>query len=262
MSLLWSELRLRRLSLAVWFVAIVLLMLLVVAFYPSVRDNPELNSIYGDLSPSAQGLLGGSDLTSPAGYLSTQVFAFFLPIVVLVFGLSRGAALLAGEEEERTLDLLLAQPVTRTSAYVQKSAALVVGLALLTLASWLPLVTVGRAVGLDLPWTDTLAVCVQMGLFCLALSLWAQAIASATGRRVLGVAVAAAYAFVAYLVYGLAGAVSWLEHLNPLSLWRWYLGNDPLNNGLGWQEVTVLVATSVAAVLVGTILFSRRDLRS
>jgi ABC-2 type transport system permease protein len=262
MKLLHSELRLRWVSLTLWCVAIVLIMLLIVAFYPSVRDDPSLNAIYEGLSQSAQGLLGGSDLTSPSGYLSTQVFAFFLPIVVLVFGLARGAASLAGEEEDRTLDLLLAQPVPRWSAYLQKSAALFVGLLLLTLASWLPLVLVGPAVRLDLPWTNTLAVCVQMGLFALALSLWAQAISAASGRRGVGLAVVSAYAFVAYLVYGLADAVSWLAPVKGLSLWRWYLGNDPLDTGFGATEVLVLLLTSLAALAVGTALFARRDLRS
>lgn len=262
MRLLRSELRLRWVSLLLWCVAVLLVMLLIVAFYPSIRDDPSLNSIYAGLSESAQGLLGGSDLTSPAGYLSTQVFAFFLPVVLLVFGLARGAASLAGEEEDRTLDLLLAQPVPRWSAYLQKSAALLVGLTVLTLSTWLPLVLLGPAVRLDLPWSSTLAVCVQMGLFCLALSLWAQAISAATGRRGVGLAVVCGYAFVAYLLYGLADAVSWLAPVKGLSLWRWYLGNDPLDNGFGIGEVVVLLLSCVVALAVGSALFARRDLRA
>lgn len=261
MRLLRSELRLRWVSLLLWCVAVVIVMLLIVAFYPSIRDNPSLNSIYSGLSGSAQGLLGGSNLTSPSGYLSTQVFAFFLPVVLLVFGLGRGATSLAGEEEERTLDLLLSQPVPRWSAYLQKSLALLVGLVLLTLATWLPLVLLGPAVQLDLPWSSTLAVCVQMGLFCAALSPWAQAVSAATGRRAIGLAVASGYAFLAYLVYGLADVVSWLAPIKGLSLWRWYLGNDPLQSGFGPRELSVLILAAAAGTAVGVALFARRDLR-
>jgi ABC-2 type transport system permease protein len=260
--LLRSELRLQRVSLTIWTLSVAALMLLIIAVYPSVRDDPSLNSIYESLGPSAQGLLGGSDLTSPVGYLSTQVFAFFLPIVLLVFGLGRAAASIAGEEEGRTLDLLLAQPVPRWSAYLQKAAALAVGLALLTLASWLPIVALDSAVQFDLPWTQTLAVCVQMGLFVLGLSLAAQAIAAATGRRSIGLAVAAGYAVVSYLVYGLAGSVPALEHVLPLSLWHWYLGNDPLSTGFGSAAVLVLGAVVVVSAAVGVALFDRRDLRA
>ena len=89
MTLFLSELRLRWRSLVAWTASVGLLVLLVVSIYPTVLDNPDLDSIYGDLSPAAQALLGGSDLTSPAGYLNTQLFAFFLPAILLVFGITR-----------------------------------------------------------------------------------------------------------------------------------------------------------------------------
>ncbi len=261
MRLLGSELRLRWVSLVVWFLSVAALVGLVVAFYPSVRDDESLNSLYADLSPSLQALLGGSDLTSPVGYLNTQLFAFFLPAVLLVFGLARGAGSIAGEEEERTLDLLLAQPVSRSSAYVQKAAALATGVLAMTLAPWLVLAASSSAVQFDLPAADLAAMCAQMGLFCLALSLAAQAIAAATGRRAHGVAVVAGYTLVSYVVYGLATTVSWLRTLRPLTLWRWYLLDEPLRSGLSGPGVVVLVAVSLACMGVGAALFGRRDLR-
>lgn len=262
MRLLVSELRLRRFSLIVWVVSVAALVLLVVAFYPQVRDNPSLNSLYADMSPSMQALLGGSDLTSPAGFLNTQLFAFFLPAVLMTFGLSRGAASLAGEEEERTLDLLLAQPIPRWSTYLQKSAAITVGVGVLTVATWAPLAALNKAVQFNLPGAHLAAVCLQMGLLTLALSLVAQAIAAAVGRRAIGLSAVAGYAFVSYVIYGLSGTVSGLRHLRPLTIWRWYLPNDPLSNGLGWPEATVLVGVCLIAVCTGLSLFGRRDLRA
>ena len=262
MRLFGSELRLRLLSLIVWAVSIVLLVLLIGAFYPAVRDDPSLNELYGSLSSSMQALLGGSDLTSPVGYLNTQLFAFVLPVALLVFGLGRGAASVAGEEEDRTLDLLLAQPVSRRSAYVQKSLALSAGLALLTFVGWLPLVALNGPVKFDLPVGNLAAVSLQTGLMCLSLSLGAQAIAAWTGRRSYGLAVVAGYVFVSYVVYGLSGTVDWLAHLRPLTIWRWAQLNDPLSTGFGWQELAVLGFVSLGAVAVGILLFQGRDLRA
>lgn len=262
MSLLWSELRMRRLSLVIWAVAIGLLMLMIAAVYPSVRDNPSMDSIYAELSPAAQQLLGGSDITSPAGYLSTQAFAFFLPAVILVYGLSRAAATVAGEEEDRTLDLLLAQPLARWNAYLQKSLAVAVGLVVLGIAALVPVLALNGPVRLDLPVANLTAVVVQMTLFCLALAMWTQAISAATGRRVLGLAAVVGYVVVSYLVYGLSSSVAWLQHLVPLSLWRWYLGNDPLQAGFGAVECLVLIASAATGAVVGLWLFGRRDLHA
>lgn len=262
MRLLRSELSLHRVALLVWGLSVAALMLVIAAVYPSIHGNDSLNSIYGDLSPAAQGLLGGSNLTSPVGYLNTQVFAFFLPVVVLVFGLSRGSASLAGEEENRTLDLLLAQPITRRATYLQKFAAMALGVLELSLVTAATLWLLDDPVGLHLATIRIFAVSVQMGLFCLALAAAAQAIAAAAGRRVFGTAAAAGYAFLSYLIYGLAPAVPVLRHLRPLSLWRYYLGNEPLSNGFGGLEVTVLVGATIVALVVGTLAFQRRDLRA
>ena len=262
MTLLWSELRLRRTSLLVWMTAVALLIVTIAAVYPSIRDNPELNSIYGSLSPSAQQLLGGSDLTSPEGYLSTQVFAFFVPAVILVFALARGAGTVAGEEEERTLDLLMAQPLARWNAYAQKAAAVVVGIGALCLATALPLFALNAPVHLDLPSWHLAGMVTQMFLFCVALAMWSMAVSAATGRRTVGLAVVVGYVVVSYVVYGLGSTSSWMGPLRPLSLWRWYLGNDPLKDGFGYVEGSVLLAAALVAVVLGIWGFDRRDLHA
>ena len=262
MSLILSELRLRRASLIVWTVSIALLVLMIVGVYPSIRDNTSLNAIYGDISQSAQQLLGGSDLTSPVGYLSTQLFAFFLPAVILVFVLGRCAATIAGEEEDRTLDLLLAQPLARPAAYLEKAAAIAIGLLVVTLSVVIPLLAFNSAVKFDLPVADVSAVVVQMYLFCLALGVWTQAICAAFGRRGVGLGIVVGYIVVSYLVYGLSASIPLLMHLRPLSLWRWFLGNDPLQNGFGAAECLVLVVTIAVGLGAGVWLFGRRNLHA
>lgn len=262
MKLLISELSLRRTSLLVWAASVAGLVVLIAAFYPSVRNDPSLNAIYGNLSPSMQALLGGSDLTSPVGYLNTQLFAFVMPAVLLVFGLGRGAASIAGEEEDRTLDLLLAQPLSRTTAYIAKAVAVAVGLLVLGAATCLPMLALNGPVGLDLPAANLVAACVQLTLMCLALALAAQAIAAWTGRRAVGLAAVAGCTFLTYVLYGLSGTVTWLVHLRPLTIWRWYLLNDPLAAGPQWTETLVLLAVCVAAAAVGSVLFAWRDLRA
>ena len=262
MRLLVSELTLRRVSLLMWCLSVAALVGLVLAFYPQVRDNQSLNSLYTDMSPEVQALLGGSDLTSPAGYLNTQLFAYVLPAVLLVFGVGRGAASLAGEEEARTLDLLLAQPLGRRSTYLQKAGALAVSIAALSATAWVVLVTLNSPARLDLDVANLLAACVQMGLFALTLSLVAQAVAAAAGRRAIGLAVTAGYAVGSYIVYGLSDTVGWLRALRPLTLWRWYFANQPLTSGLGWLDVAVLGGVGAVAAVTGVHLFDRRDLHA
>jgi ABC-2 type transport system permease protein len=260
--LILSELRLQRLSLLAWLCSLAGLVVLVLAFYPQVRGNTSLDSLYADLSPSLQALLGGSDLSSPVGYLNTQLFAFFLPAVLLVFGIGHGASTLAGEEEARTLDLLMAQPVPRGAVYLQKAGALAVSVSALASVSWLSLVVLDNWADLHLAVSKLAAVCLQLGLFALALAFAAQAIAATTGRRAIGLAGVSGYAVISYVVYGLAQTVSWLQHVRPFTLWRWYLFNDPLRSGFGGREIGVLLATCVIVTGGGALGFGRRDLHN
>jgi ABC-2 type transport system permease protein len=261
-SLLRSELRIRSRATWGWLAGIVLLVAMIAGFYPAVRNLASLDSIYAGLPTALQSLLGGSDLVSPSGYLRTQLLAFFLPVVLLILGMSRGAAALAGEEEDRTLDLLLAQPISRARLYLVKSAAITWWLGLSTLATFATLAALDTITGLNLPWGDLAAVCVQLGLMCLAAALITMAVASGTGRRVIGIATVGYYVFVAYLVQGLAEIVSWLRPVRPLSVWHWYLGDDPLSAGLDPTSVAVLVGVCVAAVAAGAWAFTRRDLHA
>jgi len=195
MSIIRSELQVRSRATLGWVVGVVLLVVMIIAFYPAVRNLSSLDAIYAGLPKALQGLLGGSDLVSPTGYLRTQLFAFFLPVVLLIFGMGRGAATLAGEEEDRTLDLLLAQPISRVSLYVTKSITLVIWMAMMTAATFLPLAAGNSISGLNVPIMDLLATSLQMGLMCTAAALACQAVASATGRRVIGIGAVGYYLF-------------------------------------------------------------------
>ncbi len=183
-------------------------------------------------------------------------------MVLLILGMGRGAAALAGEEEDRTLDLLLAQPVSRRRLYAIKSVALTWWLALMSLATFATLAALDHVTGLDIGWGDLAAVSAQMGLMCLAAALITMALSAATGRRIAGIAAVGAYLFLAYVVHGLSDVVSWLHPVDALSLWRWYLSNDPVTGGLDPVAVTVLAAAGAAAIAVGAWAFDRRDLHA
>ena len=89
------------------------------AFYPSITEGAAQLQSYMDNLPEAIRNLIGVDYTSPAGYLRAELFALLGPILFLVYAVGAGARAVAGEEETRSLDLLLSTPLTRT----QKSCA-------------------------------------------------------------------------------------------------------------------------------------------
>jgi ABC-2 type transport system permease protein len=255
-----SEFALRWRSVLWWSIAMVVLALFVDVFYPSVRDAPGLDELFAELPESVQPLLGAVDFTSPEGYLLGQSYLFFIPAVLLVFAIGRGASTIAGEEEDGTLDLLLAQPISRTSVFVQKSLVLVVAIVILSVATLIPTLLVGPALGLDVPPGHLVAVTAAMAVFVVFFAMLTMAVSAGSGRRLWGVTVAAGVGFVTYLVDGLGQNITWLEALRPATPWYWYNATDAVVAGQVWPGIAVLLAAALVVGAIGLGFFNRRTL--
>src|SRR3990170_3007391 len=106
-------------------------------FYPSIKDNADVLEKYMDSMPEflREAFMGASgDFTSPAGYLNTELFNFFAPLLLLLFAIGAGARAIAGEEERQTLDILLSTPIARRRVIIDKFVAMLLAGALLSAA--------------------------------------------------------------------------------------------------------------------------------
>jgi ABC-2 type transport system permease protein len=258
-----EALRERRRSIVWWGIGLTALVLLNVVFYPSIRDDPALSDYVENLPESVRGLFVGGelDITSPTGFLNSQVFALTAPVVLLIFSIGGGAAAVAGEEERGTLDLVLAHPVRRRDFVVQRFVALlalVVVLAFVLFAS----VAVGSwLVDLEIGLGRVAAASTSVGLLTLLFGALALATGAVHPGRAVAIAVATGVAVLAWLLDGLAQAVDWLEPWRPLSPFYQALGKNPLRNGAPWGGWALLVAATLVIVVVGAIGLERRDAR-
>ena len=271
MSLLVSDLRLRWRSLLWWTVAVVLLSALVASFYRSIAGDPAFEDIYGSLPESLEALLGGADLASPVGYLSSQMYAFFMPALLLVYAIGRSTSSLAGEEEDNPLDkagalvlldLLLAQPISRTALYVQKVVGVALGIAVLAIAVAVPVIALADWSELKVPAANLWAATAQLFAFVLFLGMLAMTVSASVGRRAAGVGVAAGLAFVTYLLDGFGKSIEWLEPWRVLTPWYWYDIDEALSESMPWTSFAVLLGATLIVGALGLWGFNRRNLRS
>ena len=123
-ELVTIDLATRRRSTLGYSVGLAIYTLVVVALYPAFKDATDLDQMLTD-QPGLSALFGiNGPLTTPDGWLSGNIYASFLPLILLFVTIGHGAATLAGEEGRGRLDLVMALPVTRRSVVVQKPTAM------------------------------------------------------------------------------------------------------------------------------------------
>ena len=260
----WAKtLRDQRRGLLAWSVALVLLVGMYAGFYPSFHGSSSYNDLINQMPKALRDLFtagAGGDLSSGPGYIYMEVLSFMAPTLLLVYAIGAGAQAVAGEEERRTLDLLLATPITRGRLVVDKCLALATGIAVLTAAVGVATVAFGAATGMGLSTVNVVAAMVHLALLALVFGCLALLVGAATGRIALARGLPAGVAVVAYLINGFAPSVSWLSPLRKFSPFFQYVGHDPIRSGFSLLAIAVALTTALALTIAAVQLLRRRDI--
>ena len=248
-----------RLPGAVWAaVGLIAVMLLVGALFPSVGHT--IGKL--DIPSSVAKLLGGADYGTITGWFRSEIAVIYAPLVIGALAITGAAAVTAGEEEDRILALVVANPIRRTRLVVSKAAAIAVIVLIVAFAVWVGLILGVAVGGGGITFGHITALAVQLAFFGLATGAVALALGAGTGRKSLANGGAAAVAIIGWLVNSFAplvGAIAWLKYL---SLFYYYAGHDPLTRGVGVTGLVVLGLVALALTAAAVVGFERRDLRA
>lgn len=206
-------------------------------------------------------MVGYADMGTAEGWYQTEIFSLTVPIAFLVATGVIGSRSLAGEEAERTIGLLLANPIRRRTVVIEKSVAMMGIATLVGLLTFVGTVLGSLMGGLGMSVVNVAATCVLAVLVAMVFGMLSLLISAASGRARLasygmaGVALAL-YVLNAFLPLNdrLAGFAKW-------SPFYYYLTSDPLNNGMHWGHAGVLAALALGLLAISVVLFDRRDLR-
>lgn len=220
-----------------------------------------------------------SEVAKPAGRVA---LVYVHPIIVfssIVWAIARGSDTVAGEIGRGTMEMLLAQPVRRTSLYASQALVTVLGSAVLAASVWC-----GTAVGLrSSPLYEDVSpllfVPSAINLFGLMVGVGGfAALVSACGSqrwRAVGIVVAwyVASAMVA-IANSVIGQRSWWRYLSLLNSYKpqllvarhdtaWdffrYREDAVAGLGLGGHQF-VLFAVGLLCYVAGAVVFSRREI--
>ncbi|MFI9534381.1 ABC transporter permease subunit [Nocardia fusca] len=245
-----------------WSIGTAVVGVLYAAFYPQVGGDGGMADTVQNYPEAMREALRLDDMGSAAGYLGSTVFGLLIPLLVMGFGVTFGARGLAGDEESGYLDLLLAHPLSRTRLAVQRFAGLVTGAVAIAGLVFLGMLAIRSGAELEsIGIAEFAAQCVHLALLGTTFGALAMGLGAALGKRgqVLGIAVG--IGVLTYAAGNLAGVIGadWLKYLSPF---HYYIGGEPLRNGMQWGHAALLFAATIVLIAIGLFRFERRDLRS
>lgn len=263
-SVFLKTLRDRRRGLIWWSLGIVLYALFIGAFWPVLEDSREtLQSLLEAYPQELVGLFGvdnADDMFTPAGYLASQAFGWLVPVVFAIFAAAMGAQLIAGEEEAKTLDLLLANPISRGRVVLEKWLALGAVVFVLGSVLFASVLLIDALFGFRIAFDRYLAICIQATLLGILFGSIAFAAGAAGARRGLTLGIVSAAAVATFLINSLGTATDWMETVRYISPFYYYDSHRPLTNGFNWANAGALAIASALALAVARYTLPRRDI--
>ncbi len=252
----------RRSGFVWWSIGMLAITAITVAFWPTLQsDSDALIELMQNLPEGMLNLFGASEavdfLTGP-GFVNSRIYASVGSFIAIFFAISMGTAAVAGEEDKRTMDMLLANPIPRDRVILETFAAQAVLTTVLAALVWVTLILFNPVLDVGLSTAGVTAASAGMVLLALSFGSVALMIGSVTGKRSLAVGVSAGAALATFFINGLApliDSIAWTQRLTPF---YWLLDHNPLVNGFQWQ-LLVLLAVIAAFVGVSVWGFRRRD---
>ena len=259
-SLLTKFLRDRQLPLIGWCLGLGAISYVVLLLYPAIAETTGLNQYIQNLPPVFLALLGEKDLLSPAGFLNAELFNFLVPFVIVSCTVGMGVDLMAGSVERRTIELILALPVTRTRFVVEAFGAIAAVSLGLGACVFLSLTLGAQSIGVELSPSGLFAASLNASLIGTVFGALALGVGTFVHRRGLCLAITATSVTASFFLATVALLTDRLGPVVSLSPFYYYRLHDPLRNGLAFGNAGVLTLITLTVVALTVIAFRRQDL--
>lgn len=221
----------------------------------------ELMDMTADFPEALLAAFGGGDMSTPEGWYQLETFGLMAPIALMVVTITVGARALAGEEERRTMGLLLANPIKRSKVVIEKAWVMIVCAITVGFATFAGVVAGSLLGGLGMDVGNIAAICLLVTLLGLVFGALALALSAAMGRGKVAVFGSIGTATVFYLAASLLPLSESVAGYAKWSPYYYYLSSDPLLTGMDWGHGAILAGLTLGLVVLSVVLFQRRDLR-
>ncbi len=229
------------------------------SMFPSVQEEME---VFEEAFPAFMfELFGIEALHTIEGFIAAEIYSFFWVVLVGIYFAYVAAGMIAGDVDDRTMDLTLSNPVSRESVVLQKIAALWVPLVALNVTVPVIVYVGALAIGesfnpvalalvhlLSIPY---LLVCAGIGLV----------LSVTIDRARTARAAALGLVFLLWLVEGVSRLDEDFEWIGGLTPSRYYNETEILvHEEYAFLDAGILLVTFLVLLGIAVVAFTRRDI--
>jgi ABC-2 type transport system permease protein len=265
-DVLFWELKRRRTTILWWTIGSVLLVAVILMVFPSIRDQAaQLDQVINKLPESVRGLKAGGNasvsLDDPVSFLNSQVFYATLPILWIILAITRGAGVLGREEQNHTLELLLARPLSRTRLLAAKALSLMTEFAIVAGATLLVIIALAPVFELHVGTGELALATLYTAAFSLSFGYIAFVLQAANrfSKRA-AVTFAVLFSFGGYVLASLSAMASWLEWPVKFMPYHYFRPLDAFEGHWPHGALLYMAIVFILGTVFAVVGFRRRDI--
>jgi ABC-2 type transport system permease protein len=232
-----------------------------------VHDNKRVQALlqYVEMLPSFIKAFMGGEVLSVGNIAGLIAIGYQDPLVLLLymlFAVGVPTALLAGEIQRGTMELILSRQTAKLHVYVCAGLITVVGMYALVLVMFSGTIVATRIYDFyqEVPLYFFFKIAIVGGMLASAVGGIAL-LAAACFRRGLAVSLTVAFLVVEYFISIISDWWPKMEWMAPYSIFN-YVDGPKIFDNPGWpiSDMCILLSLLVVSTVLGGIIWSRRDL--
>lgn len=263
-SLLSSSIREKQKTILYYGLGGLAVLILYIAIYPSIKNQMEvINKLLETYPPALMKVFNfqANVLSNLGGYLSTETYGVFWPLILMFMTVSLCSSTISGEIENGTMGLLLSLPISRGRIYLAKYASILVALLIFVLLSVFAISPVAKAFSLSISFANVSKLSlmgVLLGAAVAGVAIFFSSLFSEKGRTNAVIGSILVLMYILNLVSNLKDNLSGLKYL---SFFHYFDPAAILQNGtLNTTSIAVLFAVSLIFSVLGFAVFTKRDI--
>lgn len=261
---LLRELRVNMRSLLIWTMIMASLAFFTMSVFESIELGEGQYDEFIDILPGAMQKAFGFDrlsFTEPLGYYSADVY-FLVVLFGGIYAAILGSGILAKEEEEKTIELLLAWPVSRMQLVTGKLLTLLICLLFFNIFTGLSTLAAFKTyVSVSYSQTVLLMLLAAPFLAHLTFACFGFLLAFFLTRRRSAMPASIGMVLAFYFCDVLANLSGKMEILGFLTPFHYVSAADIVTTEqIGCSNILILTAASAIAIALSYILYRRRDI--